>query len=66
MDMTFSKRGITLAPRKSCHAHLIFIFIVYSNIHVNDLKTVVKELDKKRQRKHDLSPVLRCRCGTWI
>ena len=62
MDMTISKRGIILRPlgRTSqiiCHAHLLFICIVYSNVHVDDLKTVVKELDKKRQRKDDLSPV---------
>jgi len=61
MDMTISKRGISLEPlgRTSqiiCHAHLLFICIVYSNSHVDDLKTVVKELDKTRQRKGDLSP----------
>ena len=58
MDMTISKRGITLEPldRTSqiiCHAHLLFICIVYSNFYVDDLKTVEKELDKK----DDLSPV---------
>jgi len=50
MDMTISKRGITLEPQGRtsqiiCHAHLLFISIVYSNFHVDDLKTVVKELD---------------------
>jgi len=62
MDMTISKRGITLEPQGRtsqiiCHAHLLFISIVYSNFHVDDLKTVVKELDKKRQCKDDLPPV---------
>ena len=58
--MTISKRGITLEPlgRTSqiiCHAHLLFVCIVYSNFHANDLKTVIKELEKKC--KDDLSPV---------
>ena len=58
--MTISKRGITLEPlgRTSqiiCHAHLLFICIVYSNFHVDDLKTVVKELEKNAT--YDLSPV---------
>ena len=62
MDMTISKRDITLEPlgRTSqiiCHAHLLFMCIVYINFHVDDLKTVVTKLDKKRQRKDDLSPV---------
>jgi len=30
-----------------CHAQLLFICIVYSNFHVDDLETVVKELEKK-------------------
>jgi len=60
--MAISKRGITLEPlgRTSqiiCHAHLLFICIVYSNFNVDDLKTMIKEFDKKRQRKDDLSPV---------
>jgi len=62
MDMTISKRGITLEPldrnsQSTWHVHLFFICIVYSNFHVDHLKTVVKELDEKRQRKDDLSPV---------
>ena len=62
MDMTISKRDITLEPlgrtsQITCHAHLLFMCIVYINFHVDDLKTVVTKLDKKRQRKDDLSPV---------
>ena len=48
---------LDLTSQSMCHAHLLFICIVYSNFHVDDLKTVVKELDKKRQRKDELSPV---------
>ena len=60
--MTISKRGITLEPlcRTSqiiCHAHLLFMCIVYSNLNVDDLKTVVKKIDKKQQSKDNLSPV---------
>ena len=70
MDMTISKRGITLEPlgRTSqilCHAHLLFICIVYSIFHVDDLKTVVKELDKKRQHKDDLSLVFAVVLEQW-
>jgi len=63
MDMTISKRGITLEPlcrtsQSPWHAHLLFICIVYSNFHADYLKTVVNDFDKKkRQRKDDLSPV---------
>ena len=38
MDMTISKRGITLEPLS---------WTAQNNFHVDDLKTVVKELDKK-------------------
>ena len=70
MDMTILKRGITLEPlgRTSqiiCHAHLLFICIVYSNFHVDDLKTVVKELDKKGNVKTICHLFSRCRRGTW-
>ena len=38
MDMTISKRGITLEPLS---------WTAQNNFHVDDLKTVVKELDRK-------------------
>jgi len=52
MDMTISKRGITLEPlsrtsQSTWHAHLLFICIVYSNFHADNLKTVVNDFDKK-------------------
>ena len=46
MDIPISKRGITRKPlwqtsQNKCHAHLIFISIMYSNFHVNALTTLV-------------------------
>ena len=68
MDMTISKRGITLGRTSQiiCHAHVLFMCILYSNFHVDDLKTVVEELDRKRQRKDDLSPNVRVFIGSRV
>ena len=50
MDIPISKRGITRKPlwqtsQNKCHAHSIFISIMYSNFHVDVV------LDWKRQRR---------------
>ena len=57
-----SKRDITRKPlcptsHNKCHAHLIFISIMYSNFHVDALTTLEQVLDWKRQRKDNVSPV---------
>ena len=71
IDITISKRGITLEPlcqtsQSICHAHLLFICIVYSNFHVDDMKTLVEELRQKTATylKTICHLFSRCRCGT--
>ena len=48
MDITISKKGLTLEPLVQTSQsiwHLLFTCIVSSNFHIDDLKTVVEELD---------------------
>ena len=63
MDIIISKRGITLEPlcwtsQNKCHAHLLFINIMYINFHVDAFTTEIDVWDWKRQCKDDLSLVL--------
>jgi len=58
MDIPISKKGHNsgtpvpnLTKQMSCHAHLIFISIMYSNFHAGALTILVQVIDWKRQRK---------------